>query len=590
MDDLDLIKTRLNIIDIISEYLPLKKAGINFKANCPFHLERSPSFMVSPERQIWHCFGCQKGGDVISFLMEKEGIEFKEALDILAKKAGVSLNRKNIEKKDQKERLYDLNEKAAQFFNYILISHKLGESALEYLKKRGLEDKTIKNFNLGYAPLSWESLSGFLKKRGYKKEEIIQAGLGIESKRGCYDRFRGRVMFPLLDARGRIIGFAGRVLTTGEPKYINTPQTLIFDKSKFLFGIHLSKTAIREKKEAILVEGEMDMILSFQSGIENIVATKGTALTEGQLEILKRHTDTLALCFDADLAGDFAARRGIEMADRIGMNLKVIQVEGGKDPAELCLMDPYLWGECVKKSVPVYDYYLESAQSRFNPKNAVGKRRIFEELLPVWAKITDPMTRDHYVQKLGALLQVKDELIKKELYRSSQNKLVSADLILTEQKDDKISGKDRRKLLEEYLLVLILHIPEESTFIPSFPETLFNLEDLRSLYVLLVLYLDRISFQGKSFKISDFIKEVPKELVFEVDRLYLFSIDDKLSSPISWLKEINSVVTELKRILIKASLGKLSMQIKTAQEFDKIETLEALNRRFRDLSIKLKNL
>ena len=278
------------------------------------------------------------------------------------------------------------------------------------------------------------------------------------------------------------------------------------------------------------------------------------------------------------------------MADKIGMNLKVIQVEGGKDPAELCLIDPKLWEECVKNSVLVYDYYLESAQSRFNPKNSVGKRKIFEELLPVWAKITDPITRDHYIQKLSALLQVKDELIKKELSKLNQKRPIQADRILAEQKDDKVLTKDRSKLLEEYLLALILHIPDESTFIPSFPETLFNLENLRSLYVLLVLYLDRISFQGKSFKISDFIKEVPKELISEVDKLYLFSIDDKLSSPVSWLKEINSVVTELKRILIKASLEKLSLQIKTAQEFDKMETLEALNRRFRDLSVKLKNL
>src|SRR5258708_3576607 len=264
MDDLELIKQRINIVDLISEYLPLKKSGVNFKANCPFHQERTPSFMVSPERQIWHCFGCQRGGDIFRFVMEKEGIEFKEALEILAQKAGVSLKQTGKKEKSQSERVYEVNQKAQQFFNYILTKHVLGKKALEYLEKRGITQATITEFGLGYAPLSWEALTSFLKKRQFLDSEIVAAGLEVPSKRGGYDRFRGRIMFPLIDVRGRVLGFSGRVLeereSSGEieggPKYINSPQTLVFDKKRFLFGLQLSKGQIKEEKEAIIVEGE----------------------------------------------------------------------------------------------------------------------------------------------------------------------------------------------------------------------------------------------------------------------------------------------------------------------------------------------
>ncbi len=587
MDEVEQIKQKLNIVDLIQEYLPLKKSGINFKANCPFHGERTPSFMVSPERGIWRCFGCQRGGDIFKFLMEKE---FKEALEILAKKAGAALKVANKKDKDQRERLFEVNQKAQQFFSYILTEHPLGKAALAYLKKRGLSDETIKNFGIGYAPLSWESLARFMRKRGFSNQELIESGLTVPSNKGSYDRFRGRIMFPLSDLREHILGFSGRILGKGEPKYINCPQTIIFDKSKFLFGIHLAKSSFRESQEAILVEGEMDMILSFQTGVKNIVASKGTALTEGQLELLKRYCDTLSLCFDTDLAGDSASRRGIEMADKMGFNLKVIQLKGAKDPADVCLTDPTAWEEAVSQAIPIYDYYLDSSSQRFDPKSASGKRQIYSELLPIWRKITDPVVKDHYIQKLAALLQVKDELIRKDLTQVSLPSQNVAQVMSSSSKDDQIDSKNRQKLLEEYLLGLLLHLPQELTFVPNFPETIFTQEDFKQIFVLLVLYLDSISFQGKGFKITDFIQGVPGDLTARVDELYLLDIDEKLTEGLLWQKEIVSVVGELKKILIKASLEKLSYQIKTAQEFDNIETLETLNKRFRDLSVKLKNL
>lgn len=599
MDDIELIKSKINVVDLISEYLPLKKSGINFKANCPFHQEKSPSFMVSPERQIWHCFGCQKGGDCFKFLMEKEGVEFKDALEILAQKAGVTLKKTGKPKDNYTERLFEANQKAVQFYNYLLTEHKLGKKALDYLLARGLTLETIKLFSLGYAPQNWEILVKFLEKRGFEGKILIDSGLAVASARGGYDRFRGRIMFPLCDVRGRILGFSGRVLGDELPKYINTPQTKIFDKGKFLLGLNLSKGSIKEKNEAIIVEGEMDFLMSFQSGVKNVVASKGTALTQAQVEELKKYAQTILLCFDTDLAGDAASRRGIEIADKAGLNIKVIEFEIVKDPAELIKKDIKLWEKAVGAAIPVYDYYLKSVELRFDPKQASGKRSILEELLPIWSKISDPITREHYIEKLSAFLLVKDDFVRNEIekYGKTTSSEAYKNLSFVKSQADiekpleKIKPSfDRREMLEQYLIALLLHEPSDLIYIPNFPETLFTREEYKHIFVLLVLFLDSISFKSQSFKITEFIKTLPPEFVDLVDRLYLLEIDDKLRDSHTWQRETDLVVAELKKMLIKSSLEKLTLQIKNAQEFGKMENLEILNRRFRDLSVKLKNL
>lgn len=594
MDDLDLIREKINIVDLIAEYFPLKKAGINFKANCPFHQEKTPSFVVSPERQIWRCFGCQKGGDIFKFLTEKEGLEFKDALEILAKKAGVELKRFPKTQQDEKEKLYLINQKAQQFYAYLLWEHQLGKRALDYLRGRGLKDETIKEFGLGYAPNSWEALAKFLKKRGFTAKDLVFAGLCVPSDKGCYDRFRGRIIFPLIDIRERVLGFSGRVLGTGEPKYINTPQTPIFDKGKFFLGLNLSKGEIKSQKEAIITEGEIDMIMSYQSGIKNVVASKGTALTDEQVEVLKKYTDTIILCFDTDLAGDAASRRGIEMADRAGLNIKVVQIEGAKDPAEVCLKNPEAWKRVAGEAIPVYDYYLQSVNRRFNIKSAADKKAIMEELLPIWSKISDKIEREHYLQRLAALLQVKDEAVRDEMVKFSKGfPALIRPRVGTQPgavSKDEVVTPSRRHLLEDYLVSLILHLPSDHTYVPNFPETLFTQEELRQIYVLLVLFLDKVYFKGQSFKIADFVKDLPAELVPIVDRLYLVDIDEKLMQARAWQKEIEMVINELKKMLVKASLEKLSLQIKSAQEFGRMEVVAGLNRKFRDLAAKLKNL
>lgn len=592
MDDKDLIKEKINIVDLISEYLPLKKSGVNFKANCPFHNEKTPSFIVSPQRQIFKCFGCQKSGDIYTFLMEKEGMDFKESLELLAKKAGITMKEKPDKGKDVKDRLFEANLKAQEFFHYILTKHELGKKALEYLKGRGVEDETITNFGIGYAPNSWESLAKFLLKRGFTTQEIITSGLGVSSSRGCYDRFRGRITFPLIDGKDNLRGFSGRVLYPAEPKYINTPQTPIFDKGSFLFGINLAKSEIRAQKELVLVEGEMDVILSHQANFKNVVASKGTSLTGGQIEQIKKYTDTINLCFDMDLAGDSASRRGIEMADNAGLNIKVIQLEGEKDAAEAIKDDPKIWQKAISEAVPIYDYYIHSISKRYNVNDPKDLKQIGMELIPVWAKITDDLIRDHYVQKLAAFLKTDEAILRQAVgnirKKGEQN---FTQVFHRKEKDDSIvSSKSRTELLEEYLIALLLHPPADFTFVPSFPETLFLAEKWRQIYVLLVLYLDSISFKSKEFDINEFAQSLSKELLSEIDRLYLTELDEKLTDPKIWQKELEGVVSELKKALIKASLEKLSYEIKNAQSFGKMELLETLNKRFRDLSVKLKNL
>ena len=591
MDETELIKSKVNIVDLISEYIPLKKAGVNFKAPCPFHNEKTPSFVVSPERQIFKCFGCQKSGDIFTFLMEKEGMDFKDALEMLAKKAGIVL-KQTESKKDFKQRLFEVNLKAQEFFHYMLTKHPLGKNALEYLKSRGVTDESIESFGIGYAPNSWESLTKVLLKRNFTISEIIEVGLAVSSRNGGYDRFRGRITFPLIDSKDKLRGFSGRVLYLAEPKYINSPQTPIFDKSEYLFGINLAKAEIRAKKEAVLVEGEMDVIMSHQAGFRNVVASKGTALTEGQVNLIKKFTENLSLCFDMDIAGDSASRRGIEIAEKAGLNIKVIELTSGKDAAEVVKEDPGLWEKAVADAVPIYDYYLTSTAKRYDVKNPVDLKKIGMELIPIWAKIPDDLVRERYIQKLASFLRTDEKALRETIDKEKRFGQKSFTEVFHPKVgvDNIVSQRSRRELLEEYLIALLLHPPKDYIFVPTFLETLFLRETFRQIYVLLVLYLDSISFKSKAFSINDFSSDFPKDLLTEVDRLYLTELDDKLNSSKAWQKEVDGVTSELKKALIKASLERLALEIRNAQEFGKMEIVESLNKRFRDLSVKLKNL
>jgi len=308
----DQIKEKLNIVDVIREYVPgLKQVGANHKALCPFHKEKTPSFIVSPDKQVWHCFGCDRGGDIFKFIMEIEGIEFKDALRILAKKAGIELKPWDRSLSTKRSRLLKILDLASIFFQKTLESDQ-GKIAQGYLAKRKVNSSVAEEFKLGYAPDAWDKLLSFLKARGYKEQEIFEAGLTVKKGQRSYDRFRNRLMFPILDVHGNVVGFTGRILgkeIEGQGKYVNTPQTLVYDKSRVLYGLSKAKEAIRKQDLCILVEGQVDVIASHQTGVKNVVAVSGSALTLPQINLIKRFTQNIALAFDVDIAGSSATKR-----------------------------------------------------------------------------------------------------------------------------------------------------------------------------------------------------------------------------------------------------------------------------------------
>lgn len=417
------IKSRLNIVDVAKSYLTLEQAGSNFKARCPFHNERTPSFFISPGRQTYHCFGCNRGGDLISFVEEIEGLDFSGALKILAERAGVELKRERPEARedrDKREALHRTLDLASKFYEAVL--PKFSE-ALAYLKQRGLTDETIKKFRIGFAPDEWRALGDFLAKKGVSEEMMEKAGLIVQSPKGFYDRFRGRVMFPIADSSGRIIAFSGRILKEGEgktlgasasAKYVNSPETEVFHKSRSLFGFHQAKEAMRHEDSCILVEGQMDLILSHQAGAMNTVASSGTALTAEHLSLIKRFTKNLVLAFDADDAGIAAAYRAIGLALSQDISVRIAKLPRGTDPADLALEDPKEWQSAIREAQPVIDFYLELLPTLYTDTTTL-RAKVSEIIVPFIALLKSSIDQGHYVGQVAKLLRVKEELVWEEV-------------------------------------------------------------------------------------------------------------------------------------------------------------------------------
>lgn len=424
MSDTQLIKDKIDVVDLVGEYVQLKPSGINHKGLCPFHHEKSPSFMVNRERQSWHCFGCAKGGDIFSFIQEIENLEFVDALKLLAQRAGVVLTSRgeNQAESSQKSRIKDINRAATAFFHHILTQLPAAEAAREYLKQRGLTTETITNWQIGFIPDQWDLLTKYLLKKGHSIDDLVASGLTIKrdnadrtSNRGYYDRFRGRIMFPIWDVHDAIVGFTGRVLVETETsggKYVNTPQSPTYDKSRVLFGLNKAKRAIKENDLAVLVEGQMDVIACHQAGMTNVVATSGTALTDEQIKLLQRYTTNLAMAFDADLAGQNAAKRGIDLAREAGLLVRVIRIpEGaGKDPDECLKKNPAVWVESVKNARDVMEWFIEKSLGAHDLTNPRGRQSAVNEILVEIKRIPYALERDHWLKivagKLGEEIQV----------------------------------------------------------------------------------------------------------------------------------------------------------------------------------------
>lgn len=402
------IKSKLNIVDVVGSYLKLEKAGGNLKARCPFHNEKSASFFVSPARESFHCFGCSKGGDIFEFVKEMEGVEFIDALKILAERAGVKITNEDRGVKSEKGRLVSVMENAVLFYQREL---RKNPSAIEYLKKRGLTDETISSWKIGFAPDSWRSLYDNLKKLGFADSEMEKAGLVIKSPKGYYDRFRNRIMFPINNMSGVPVGFSGRIFSSGGQadqdmaKYINSPQTDLYDKSKVLFGFDRGRVSMRTSDCCVLVEGQMDLIMSHQSGNLNTVAVSGTALTEEHIKNIKRLANKLILAFDGDNAGFKASHRGIDMALASGMDVRVAKLPNGVDPAELILSDSAKWTSAVSDAKHVIDFYLETLESRgYEPR--ILKVEVEKLVLPYVARIKSSIEQAHFVNLIARKLAI----------------------------------------------------------------------------------------------------------------------------------------------------------------------------------------
>jgi len=462
MSVVDEVKQKIDIVEVIGQHVPLAKAGRNFKALCPFHTEKTPSFFVFPERQSWHCFGaCGTGGDVFSFVMKQQGIDFGEALRLLAQQAGITIPSKSAPEagKDEKERLYQANEAAVHFFHDALLNSPAAAKTRDYLLGRGFTSETVTAFQLGFSPNTWEGLKQHLQERGYTEKELLDAGLLVETDDGkTHDRFRNRLMFPIHDARGRTTGFGARVLDDSLPKYTNSPQTLVFDKSGTLYGVDLAAAAIRKQGRAVLVEGYMDAITAHQHGFNNVVASMGTAITERQLTILKRLTRNVTLALDADTAGEEAMLRCVDYENSLDAEVQVIILPSGRDPDNVIREDDGAWQELVESAVPVVDFAFSMKTAKLDLTTAGDQSRAANELLPIIAKMKDSVRRDHYLHKLAILTGIRYNTLEGELKR----RLVPAKPLKAKARFTTTSTL--RTLLssplEEYCLRLLLQYPE----------------------------------------------------------------------------------------------------------------------------------
>ncbi|MFN4212346.1 MAG: DNA primase [Microgenomates group bacterium] len=562
------VKKRIDIVDFIGSFINLKKTGRNFKALCPFHQEKTPSFIVSPERQIWRCFGaCGEGGDVIKFLMKWENITFFEALKELAQKTGVRLSKISFEDHvwKKKERFFTMNQWAAEFFQYILHKTKFGGEALDYLKRRKVSLSTIKKFNLGYAPQSWDSLLKFLKKKRFEEEEILENGLIVKKEKGgFYDRFRGRLVFPIRDVRGNILGFSGRILEDKEKeaKYINTPETPIYHKRETLFGIDIAKEAIKKEKNVFVVEGEFDVISPYQHGFANFVAIKGAVLTREQLMVLKRYTEKLTLVLDADSAGEEAVKRGMEEAERLEFELGVVTLDYAKDPDEAVNKDEIKFKKILKKPIPIYDFIINLAKKKYSSDDPFSKKKIGEEVVPVISRISNPIIQSYYVKKISSLLDVSEASIERLMRTIKQRQKQSTKSFFSLKKEKTI---DRTTILEKYILSLIFQNKNPYKLISLIFSILESSDfSLPSHQQICQILLDFQKTSKNEFNLSKFISQLPQPLHEVFDEIYLFaSTEQEFGS-----EKINKLAYELKKLALKRKIKEV---FSNGEEIDKLK-------------------
>lgn len=579
------VKKKLDIVDVIGRYLPLKKRGRHFIACCPFHGEKTPSFTVSQELQIYKCFGCGKAGDIFNFVQEYEHVDFRESLEDMAKLAGVTLHQdpRLTQIEQLHRRLISLNLELAKFYHFILTTHPSGKNALDYLINRHITLATIKEFHLGFSPPNPALATNYLHKKGYTKKEMLSSGTFGTSRYGnsLYDRFNSRVVFPLTDFRDRILGFSGRVMPgagDNQAKYLNSPETDIYHKSQMLFGLNLAKEHIKKTKSVIIVEGEFDMISPYQQGVGNIVAIKGTAFTLEQLQLLHRYTDTLILGLDSDFAGTNAALKSIEIADNMGFDIHVIDLLGRfKDPDEAVLADPEFFKQQLSAPIPIWDFIINSALKTFDVSTPKGKRDVLNQVLPLITKISNLVTRSDYLQKLANYLGSDPEAVVAESKKYSST---SSPTIISNVATPPPVQIPKLDLLESHLLSLIFSARKPYILATKVSERL-EFTTLRFAHIF--SFMQR---PNKVFDASKFARRLPAELQTIFQDLYLRSTELNLDSH-GRLVEINKTINQILTITLKDQLNILSTKIAQAENSQSEELVTQLEKEYNQLLQKL---
>lgn len=572
----DQIKGRLSITDVVGSYIKLEKAGGNFRARCPFHNEKTPSFFISPGRETYHCFGCDKGGDIFSFVQEFEGVDFMSALKILAERAGVRLTTANVEMKGEREQMKKALALAAKFFE---LEIKKRVDVLAYLQNRGLSDATISMFRIGFAPADWRALYSYLLSQGVTSSVMESAGLVIahyDEKRGqksYYDRFRGRIMFPIEDAASTVVAFTGRIFEGAfkdtDPskqggKYVNSPETALFNKGRTLYGLNKSKTPIRLSQSCVLVEGQMDLIMSYQSGITNVVAASGTALSEEHLKLIARLTDNIVIAFDTDEAGMAAASRAFKIGLGLGLNMKAVLVPGGKDPADLAAADPIAWREAVGASKHVVEFLLDTLVRR-----GLEGRELFKEvtvaILPYVAIIPNAIEKAHFVKTIAERLRVDEGAVWEE-ERKAEARLVSTQPAATKKLDREVATPAERKLeLLKLIVGLLCLLAEKDKDLADRLETEFR------------------NAAGEQFKlILDNLSAEKSDLALEA--LYRTGNHEQVK------RTVEEKILLFEEEMVKYELSKLVVDMKAAEAENGDEQLSVLQKKFLDLSNRRSNL
>ncbi len=590
---IDEIKSKLDIVEVIGGYLKLQKTGANYRAVCPFHADKKPSLFVSPARQIWKCFGCGEGGGIFDFVMKIDGVDFGDALKTLAQKAGVELKKPSpemIKWQTEKTRLYEICELATQFFQKQLKESKAGKTVKEYLLGRGVSEDSIEKWRIGYAPDTWQGLVDFLSKKGYKAWEIEKAGLEIINQKGnAYDRFRGRIIFPICDLNSQVIGFGGRIRedrkTEDSAKYVNTPNTLLYDKSKVLYGLDKGKVEARKSDFCILVEGYMDAILVSQAGSENVAAVSGTALTNFQLDYLKRFSNNLYTAFDMDVAGGSATQRGIDLAEAQGFNIKVIMMQGDKDPADVVKKSKEEWERLVKEARTIIDFYFQSAFSKNDPLTAEGKMEISRLLLPVIKRIPNKIGQSHWLGELSSRLGAKEEDLREEMGKVKDEKDFSRDFSGNQHQLSEKEKKGKKDLLEERILSLAYKF---SNCLSAIPEESFSYFSTRCIQILKQFKVGSpkaVSAASFSPEMQGFFNTIC--LAAEANYNPLQEDFDPEDAP-DPEEEVNVCIKEIKKMRVKEKLASISQEIREAEFKGEAEKIEKLTADFRDMSQNLK--